>query len=119
MTRRLVVKCTAGAERRESLFQAFTVAATAGAAGIEVSLWLTGDAVWHAVAASDDVELAYSPPLSQLRDAVLAAGTVTVCVQCALRRDITQGDLIDGVRLAGTATFLEEAVEPATTALVY
>jgi predicted peroxiredoxin len=119
MTRSLVVKCTWGVEREETLFQAFTVAATAAASGVQVSLWLTGDAVWHAVAASDDVELAYSPPLSQLRDAVLGAGTLSVCAQCALRRGIAERDLIEGVRLAGAATFVEETLGPDVTALVY
>lgn len=116
---RLVVKCTWGVERAETLFQAFTVAATAAMSGAEVSLWLTGDAVWHAVAASDDVELAYSPPLSELRDAVLASGTLTVCAQCALRRGIADSDLVDGARIAGAATFVEESLDPSATALVY
>lgn len=119
MTRRLVIKCTWGVERPEALFQAFTVAATAAASGADVSLWLTGDAVWHAVAASDDVDLAYSPALSDLRDAVLAAGTLTVCSQCAARRGISERDLIEGARIAGSATYVEEALAPGATALVY
>ncbi len=53
-----------------------------------MSLWLTGDAVFQAVPGAEDVELPHSPPLSQLRDAVLAAGTITVCTQCIERRDI-------------------------------
>ena len=44
MARSLVVKVTAGADAPERCAQAFTVAATAVAAGAEVSLWLTGDA---------------------------------------------------------------------------
>jgi predicted peroxiredoxin len=89
------------------------------ARGAVPGLWLTGDAVWHAVAASDDVELAYSPPLSELRDAVLATGTLTVCAQCAMRRGLTEGDLVEGARIAGAATFVEESVDPSATALVY
>lgn len=116
---RVVIKCTWGEERPETLFQAFTVAASAAASGHEVSLWLTGDAVWHAVAATPDATLAHSPNLSVLRDAVLASGTVTVCAQCAKRRDITEADLVPGARIAGAATFVEEATGPATTALVY
>ena len=38
----LVVKVTCGTEALERLNQGFTVAATALAAGVEVSLWLTG-----------------------------------------------------------------------------
>jgi len=52
---RLVVKCTWGVERPEALVQAFTVAATAAASGVEVSLWLTGDAVYQAMPGVEDV----------------------------------------------------------------
>ena len=48
-SRRLVVKVTAGAEAPERLSQAVTVAATAVASGVPVSLWLTGEASWLAV----------------------------------------------------------------------
>ena len=47
--RRLVVKVTCGAERAEAANQAVTVAATAVAAGVDVSLWLTGEASWWAL----------------------------------------------------------------------
>lgn len=116
---RLVVKCTWGRERPEALMQAFTVAATAAASGVEVSLWLTGDAVFLAVPGAEDVELPHSPPLSQLRDAVLAAGTVTACTQCIERRDIGSHDLLPGVRIAGAAAFVSECMDSDTTALVY
>ncbi len=116
---RLVVKCTWGVERPEALMQAFTVAATAAASGVEVSLWLTGDAVFQVVPGVEDVELPHSPPLSQLRDAVLAAGTVTVCTQCIERRDIGSHDLLEGVRIAGAAAFVSESMDSDTTALVY
>ena len=49
MVRRLVVKVTCGAEAPERCNQALTVAATALAAGAEVSVWLTGEATWLAV----------------------------------------------------------------------
>ena len=45
----LVVKVTCGTEALERLNQGFTVAATALASGVEVSLWLTGDATLMAV----------------------------------------------------------------------
>jgi predicted peroxiredoxin len=115
----VVIKCTWGLERPETLFQAFTVAATAAALGNEVSLWLTGDAVWHAVAATPDAQLDHSPNLSVLREAVAASGTITVCAQCAARRAITEAQLIPGARIAGAATFVEESLSPGATALVY
>jgi len=90
--------------------QAFTVAATGVASGAQVSLWLMGEASLQGVAGVEDVLLPHSPPLSQLRDAVLAGGTLTVCTQCAARRDITSAALIPGVRIAGAATLVEETL---------
>ena len=45
----LVIKVTAGADDPERSNQAFTVAAAAGAAGVQVQLWLTGEAAWYAL----------------------------------------------------------------------
>src|SRR4051794_35039816 len=102
--RNLVIKTTAGLEAPERCAQAFTVAATAAAAGIAVSLWLTGEAAWLALPGrAEEFELPHSAPLSGLLATVLAAGTVTLCTQCAARRDITSGDVIGGIRLARAA----------------
>ena len=49
MVRPLVVKVTAGADDPERCNQGVTVAATAVAAGADVSLWLTGEAAWLGV----------------------------------------------------------------------
>ncbi len=120
MQRRLVVKATAGADAVERCGQALTVSATAVAAGVEVSLWLTGEASWFAVpGGGEQVDLPHSPPLASLRDAVLADGTVTLCTQCAARRGLTAADLLPGVRLAGAAAFLDEVMAADTQALVY
>jgi predicted peroxiredoxin len=50
---------------------------------------------------------------------VLAGGTVTVCTQCAARRAITEADVLPGVRIAGAAAFVEEALAEDARALVY
>ena len=119
-TRPLVVKITCGEEALERLNQGLTVAATAAASGVDVSLWLTGDAAWVAVPGrAEGLSLPHAAPLSDLRDAVLAAGTVTVCGQCAARRDLTDADLLPGVTIRGAAAFVEEVMAPATQALVY
>jgi predicted peroxiredoxin len=120
MARRLVVKATAGADAPERCAQAFTVAATAVAAGVEVSLWLTGESVWFALPGkAATFELPHSAPLPDLLDAVLAGGRVTVCTQCAARREITQPDLLPGVTIAGAAAFVDEILADGTQALVY
>ncbi len=120
LMRSLLVKATAGTDAPERCAQAFTVAAVAVAAGAEVSLWLTGEATWLAVPGrAEDFVLAESAPLADLRDAVLAGGTLTVCTQCAARRALTAGDLLPGARIAGAAAFVEEALHDGTQALVY
>lgn len=120
MARRLVVKVTCGADDAERLSQALTVAATAVASGVDVSLWLTGEATWLAVPGRvPDLGLAHAVPLADLVAAVLAGGRTTVCTQCAARRGITPGDLADGARIAGAASFLEEALADDVQALVY
>lgn len=120
MVRNLVVKCTAGTDEPERCAQAFTVAATAAASGVTVSLWLTGESAWFGVPGhAERFELPHSAPLSELRDTVLALGTVTVCTQCAQRRQIEEADLIPGTRIAGAASFVDEILQPDTQALVY
>lgn len=120
MARTLVVKLTAGAESAERCSQAFTVAATAVGSGLEVSLWLTGEATWFGVPGrAEAFELPHAAALADLRDAVLASGRLTVCTQCAARRDLGEADLIPGVRLAGAASFVEEATTGGAQALVY
>src|ERR1700739_638535 len=118
--RTLVIKVTAGKDEPERSGQALNVAATALASGVAVSLWLTGEAAWVALPArAPGVVRAHSPPWGDLLDSVLAGGSVTLCTQCAARRGITEQDLIDGVRIAGAATFVAEVTADATTALVY
>ncbi len=120
MNRSLVIKLTAGADDAEKCAQAFTVAATALTAGVTVSMWLTGDAVWFAVPGKAEAfELPHAAPMTDLRDAIIAAGTLTVCTQCATRRGIGQEDLIKSTRIAGAAAFVEEALTDGAQALVY
>jgi predicted peroxiredoxin len=119
-TRSLVVKVTAGADAPERCSQAFTVAATAAASGIPVSLWLTGEASWFALPGrAETFSLPHAAPLPDLLRAVLEAGTVTLCTQCAARRQITADTAIPGIRIAGAAVFVEEIMGDGVQALVY
>lgn len=116
----LLIKVTAGTDAPERCSQAFTVAATAAASGVQVSLWLTGDAAWFALPGkAAEFELEHSASLSELLDQVLEFGIVTLCTQCAMRRSISVDDVLPGVRIAGAAVFVEEAIAPNTQALVY
>ena len=120
VARKLVVKITAGEDEPERCNQAFTVASTAVASGVPVSLWLTGEAAWLGLPGrAEGFSLPHAAPLADLLASVLALGTVTVCTQCAARRDITPQDLIPGIRIAGSATFVAEVVADDAQALVY
>jgi predicted peroxiredoxin len=120
VARTLVIKVTAGKDEPERCNQAFTVAAAAVASGVSVSLWLTGESAWFGLPGrAAEFSLPHTAPLADLLAAVLALGTVTVCSQCAARRDISQADLLEGIRIAGAATFVAEVMADDTQALVY
>ncbi|MGL4172927.1 MAG: DsrE family protein [Actinomycetota bacterium] len=120
MTPSVVLKITVGDDAPERCAQALTVAATAVAAGVSVSLWLTGQAAWLAVPGrASQLNVPYSAPIADLLAAVLAEGTVTVCTQCAARRDLGAADVFPEVRIAGASVFVEEALTERTRVLVY
>jgi predicted peroxiredoxin len=120
MARLLVVKATAGADSPERCSQAFTVASTAAASGVQVSFWLTGESTWFALPGrAAEFELPHAAPLPDLLDLLLASGKVTACTQCAARRDITPDDVLPGIRIAGAAVFVEEVTTEGAQALVY
>ena len=122
MADRLLVKVTCGTDDPERSNQGLTVAAAAVAAGATVSLWLTGEGAFFAASGERrtyDLALEHATAAGDLLDAVLAGGSVTLCTQCAARRGITEADVLPGVRVAGAAAFVEEALADGTQALVY
>ncbi|MFB7917935.1 DsrE family protein [Streptomyces sp. NPDC056061] len=120
MSKKLVIKVTAGADSPERCSQAFTVAAVAVASGVEVSLWLTGESSWFALPGrAAEFDLPHAAPLPDLVEAILAAGRITLCTQCAARRDITEQDVLEGVRIAGAQVFVSEIMADDVQALVY
>jgi predicted peroxiredoxin len=120
MARSLVVKATAGSDAPERCSQAFTVSAVAVASGLDVSLWLTGESAWFALPGkAKEFELPEAAPLDELLESILEGGKVTLCTQCAARRGIGEGDVIEGVRIAGAQVFVQEATAEGAQALVY
>ena len=95
------------------------MAATALAAGAQVSVWLTGEATYLAVPGrAEEFALPYGSARRTPRHPP-RGGAGHVCTQCAARREITEADLLPGARIAGAASFVEEALTPDTQALVY
>jgi predicted peroxiredoxin len=118
--RSLLIKITCGAEAPERANQAWTVAAMGIAAGAPVSVWLTGEAVWFAVPGRQpDLELPYATPVAELIENVRLGGTITVCTQCAARRELVVEDLVESATIQGAASFVEAAVAANVQALVY
>jgi len=116
----LVVKVTAGTDSPERCSQAFSLAATAVASGVDVTLWLSGEAAWFAVPGhAAEFALPHAAPLTDLLDAILAGGRVFLCSQCAARRGIAEETTLPGITIAGIATFLEQILQDATQAVVY
>ncbi len=120
MARSLVVKVTAGADAPERCSQAFTVATTALAAGVDVSFWLTGESTWFALPGkAAEFVLPHAAPLPDLLAMLVEGARVTACTQCAARRSITPEDVLPGIRIAGAAVFVEEILADGAQALVY
>jgi predicted peroxiredoxin len=120
MARLLVVKATAGTDAPERCSQAFTVASTAAASGVDVSFWLTGESAWFALPGrAAEFELPHAAPLPDLLELLISNGRVTACTQCAARRGIGPEDVLEGIRIAGAAVFVEEIMTDGAQALVY
>ena len=118
--RSLLIKITCGAEAAERANQAWTVAAMGVAAGASVSVWLTGEAVWFAVPGRQpDLSLPYATPVNELIQTVRLGGAITVCTQCAARRELVVEDLIESATIQGAASFVEAALADNVQALVY
>lgn len=120
MRKRLVIKLIAGKEDPERLAGALSVATAAIASGVEVSLWLTSESSWFALPGKiEEIELPHSPDLGELLRLVIKSGSVTLCTQCATRRGIEERDVIEGISIKGSATFVEEITSEGVQALVY
>ena len=116
----MIVKLTCGAEAAERANQAWTVAAAGVAAGVAVTVWLTGEGVWFAVPGKQpDLELPFATPVADLVETVRASGQIVVCTQCAARRDLVESALLPGVTIAGAVSFVEAALKADAQTLVY
>jgi predicted peroxiredoxin len=116
--RRLVIKIAVGFDSAERMQSGLSVAAAGCASGLDVSLWLAGDAAWLGVA-GQRLPATLEPEAADLFATVLQQGTVVVCARCADRRGITAADLLPGAVIKGAAAFVAEVAQPDVQALVY
>jgi predicted peroxiredoxin len=120
MPKRLVIKLIAGKEDPERLSGALNVATTALASGIDISLWLTSESSWLALPGkAEEIDLPGSAEVATLLYQIIESGSVTLCTQCAARRDIKEKDLIAGITIRGSTSFVEEIMDDNATTLVY
>ena len=118
--RNLSIQLASGIEAPERVSQAISTATIAMASGVSVSLWLSGGASDFALAGNaEKFELPHAAPLAEQLASLIEGATVTLCSQCAKRRNINEGDQIAGIRLAGAAAWVEEITQENVQAIVY
>jgi len=84
--RSLLVKITCGAEAAERANQGWTVAIMGLAAGADVAVWLTGEAVWFAAAGRQpDLALPGATPVAERQPASSSAATLATSPACQSR----------------------------------
>jgi predicted peroxiredoxin len=117
MASKVVVNLATGHEDAERVTVAFLVATAALEQGRPVAVFTTKEAVRLGVPGyAQAIEAAGSPPVARLFDQFVAAGgELLLCPICFKARQLDEGTLVDGARLAG-ATPLWEWIgqEPAT-----
>ena len=118
MSRTLVIKIAVAAGETERLQTALTVAATAAASAVPVSVWLAGDMAWLGVSAEQS-SVTIDGETQELLEATLHAASVAVCARCAARRGIGPEQLRERVTIKGAAAFVSEITASDAQALVY
>jgi predicted peroxiredoxin len=107
VTRRFVLRLTHSSDDIERVGVALTVGSTAIASGVDVELWLVHEGVELVKeGVVESLELAHSPPLIELWDAIVKSGTVYACTQCLARRGIEASAFRPGVTQAGAAALV-------------
>jgi predicted peroxiredoxin len=119
VAKKLVVKLTCGESAPEKASTALSVAAAALASDLDVSFWLSGEAVLLALASGDyRIEIEHAPSSTQVIEELLLRGQVFACSPCLLRRGLNKEDLKPSVKVAGATAFVSE-IQGDVTVLVY
>ena len=114
---KIVIVNTRGLDDERSSV-AWSIANTAVASGMEVTMFLVSAGVdWVRKGAADAAQLnPLDPKMSEMIGTVVAAGgQILVCPPCAKVRGYNEDSLIDGAVLAGAPALLEKIVAGAET----
>lgn len=115
--KKLVVVVTNGFNDERSSV-AWSVANGAIGSNMQVTMFLVSSGVdWVRKGAADQARLnPLDPPVKDMIQTVIdSGGKILVCPPCAGVRGYGQGDLIDGVTLAGSVAMLEHVQQGAAT----
>jgi predicted peroxiredoxin len=115
-SRELVVVITHGADHELSSV-AFTIANGGMTSGLKVSIFLTSNGVdLVRKRAIDNLVMHPLEPLETLvKDFLARGGRLWACTPCVKARGYHQGDLIDGVEIAGSSVMHERIKAGAAT----
>lgn len=104
----LTIMLTRGPYVSEAADMALKTALAARRKGYRVNLFLYLDGVWssHIVG-----EKEYNNPGEWIRSAVARGIPVTCCERCTGARDLTEQNIIDGVRITGSYPFMDLLME--------
>jgi predicted peroxiredoxin len=120
MASTLVIKVTNALNDPERAHLGCNVAAVALASGLDVHLFLAAEGVHLArPEVAEQLKVPDAPPITDLLQAIYAAGTVTVCTPCATRRGLGEDNFLPATIMAGSARFVELLADEGTTGLVY
>jgi len=119
VAKKIVIKLTCGESAPEKAATAFSVAAAALASDIDVSFWLSGEAVMFALEPGGyQVAIEHAPKSDEVIEELLAKAEVFACSPCLMRREINKENLKPGIKIAGATAFVSE-LQDDVTALVY
>jgi tRNA 2-thiouridine synthesizing protein D len=100
----LTILLTKGPYVSEAADMAMKTVLAAKRAGYEVNLFLYLDGTWVSHITK---ELDFSNPSGWLRSVIKRRVEVASCDRCSNARDLNEGEIIDGVRIAGSFRFID------------
>ncbi len=103
-TKTLTILLTKGPYVSEAADMAMRTALAAKRAKYDVNLFMYLDGVWVTNVTS---ELDFNNPTEWLRSAIKRGVEAASCQRCSDARDLKEGEIVDGVQIAGSFRFID------------